>query len=215
MGRFLFVVLFVLGLMIIIISAAVASADPWPNWNSVNGTFSCTVAKTQTSAGWDYTVNVDPDHTYAGWAVEAFAVYASGVTHQKSNSWKGYNGGNTVGWGAGAGWERNEYPGARGTTAAFGWSTTSRPVYSGSTAVFRATSLPVGFDQWNQHFAVLAEAPRSYGQIHTNCVQTTFWAPTQLEERKPPSETPEPASLSLLTLGAGAVFGALKRRCRA
>ena len=204
MSKYLLFGLLLLGLL----AAAGTANAAWPNWNTITATFPCNVKVTQTSGGWDYQVSVDPKNEYPGYGIKAFAVYASDLTTEKSNGWKSYNGGNTMGWGTDGGWERNKYPGPKKTTAAFGW-TGCYDLYGGHSAVFHAVSLPSGFANWDQHFAVWVQ-PASKG-YSTRC-DNSFWAKAQEEPGRPPEETPEPGSLALLTLGGGAVFGAIKRR---
>ena len=222
MHRQLLVVVLSLGLLMAVVGAASATTTVdgwphhWPNWSDVNGTFSCTVDVTQTSTGWDYTVHVDPANAYPGWGIQAFAVYASNITTQEQNFWGGYDGGEPANWTKDGGWVQDRYPGSPGTTAAFGWVTWDEPglgnpgafVYSGNSATFHAINLPQGFQNWDLHFAVnVWPAATTSGVSRCN---DSFWAPVQ--QGGPPQETPEPGSLALLMLGAGAVFGVLKQR---
>ncbi len=154
MSKYLVVGMLLVGLLV----GAGAANAAWPSWNTVNGTFDCSVKVTQTSTGWDYKVTVDPKDEYAGYGIKAFAVYTSDITKQKTGGWKGYNGGNTMSWGTDGGWERNKYPGPKKTTAAFGW-TGSYLLYSGNYAIFHAVNLPTGFENWDQHFAVWVQPP--------------------------------------------------------
>jgi len=210
MHRRLLAVLLAFGLVAALAGAASAATWPveWPPWNEVTGTFPCTVSSVQTSTGWDYTVNIDPAHAYPGWGIQAFAVYADSITTQESNGWGAYDGGKPAAWTYDGGWKVDKYPGLAGTTAAFGWVTwTGAFVYSGSSASFHAINLPDGFANWGQHFGVLVKPPDT--GITALC-DNSFWAPA--EGGGPPQETPEPGSLVLLTLGAGAMLGGLKRR---
>jgi hypothetical protein len=217
MNRHLLVVLVVLGLVSVLAGAAHATTvvdgwpHHWPDWSQVTGTFSAKVTVSQTATGWDYTLSVDPTHIYPGWGVQAFAVYANNIPHNKYNGWAGYDGGNSMNWSHDGGVVVDRYPGPAGGTAAFGWVTWNGPayyIYSGNSATFHSINLPEGWQDWGLHFAVAvrpATAP-----IGAEC-DGDYWAPVP-HDGGPPQETPEPGSLALLTLGAGAIFGTLKRR---
>ena len=218
MNRHLLVLLLVLGLFAVAAGAASATTvldgwpHHWPNWSDVTGSFPCKMTVAQTATGWDYTLTVDPDRVNPGWAIQAFAVYANNITTPKYNGWANYDGGNSMGWSHDGGMVLDRYPGPTGTTAAFGWVTWNGPAYyiqSGNSAVFHATNLPAGFQDWGLNFAVCVQ-PENSAPVSGDC-DGEFWAQVPWEGR-PPQDTPEPGSLALLTLGAGAVFGVLKRR---
>src|SRR5574340_1102364 len=183
--------------------AGIASANPWPDYNALGGTFPLDVQATQTATGWDYTVTVDPGAEKVGWGIKAFVVYPTNVTTQASQSWSGYDGGNTIGWtNTNGSWELNKYPGApTDTSAAFGWQTGSNLLMSGSSATFHAINLPAGYANWTQHYVVHVQPPNG---------AQTYWA--SQDGGGGGELTPEPGSLVLLSLGLGAAFGAIRRR---
>lgn len=190
----------VLVLGIVVVCAGVASANPWPDWSAVGGTFSFTAQPTQTATGWDYTVNVDPTNAFPGWGIKAFVVYVDDVTTQPTDKYA-YDGGNTAGFeGLNGGWEADKFPGPKGTTAAFGWQTGSNNLMSGHSAVFHAVNLPSGFQNFSQHFVVHAVPPGG---------ANTFWTNGGTP---PPPPVPEPGTLALLALGLGTVTGVVRRR---
>ncbi len=204
MRKHLFATAFVLGLIVVV--AGAASANPWPDWNATTGGLGFSVSPVQTSTGWDYTVTVDPADANPEWGIKAFVVYYDGIdpANQQAQGWHGYDGGNTAGWtDTNGGWELNKYPGPSDTTAALGWQGTgpSSYVMSGSSAVFHAVNLPAGFADFSQHFVVHAANPET---------GVTYWSNS--EGPRPPKETPEPATLALLTVGLGAVTGVIRRR---
>ncbi len=194
MGRVLLFVLLTLGLLVVVAGSALAV----PDQNALTGTFPVKVVATTTSTGWDYVVTVDPDHAYPGWGIKGFGVYAGNVTHQESNSWKGFDGGGPANWKNDGNWHGS------GTTARFGWDVGNPALMSGSTGTFHAVSLPVGFANWSQIFGVHVVPANG----------NTYWSQAKYDNGGggPPQETPEPTSLMLLTLGGGAIFGAIKRR---
>ena len=196
--RFFAAVLVLVGVVAL---AGAASANPWPDWNAVTGTFPVDITKTAVGTGYDYAITVDPHGDDPGWAIKAFVVYVTNVTTQEANGWKGYDIGTSTWTDTNGGWEQDKY--TTDPSAAFGWQTGGPAGYlfSGDSGIFHARNLPAGYLEWGKpHYAVHVVPPNG---------AQTFWS-----EAVPPSggRTPEPGSLLLLSTGLATAVGFIRRR---
>jgi len=180
---------------LMLVAAAAAWGDPWPNYASA-GTGYPVFVQSSYDAGtdlWTYNVYVDPDYE-----LMAFIVYPTGLTPTMpltpAEGWTGYDAGNTAGWtNLNGAWEWD--PGD--TSAAFGWTAAPGPSERlpgqgwTPTATFYAQDLPSGtYDLFSVRVYDSLTGLAHYAQTGTV---------------PPPSFVPEPgtlaASLALLAPG--------------
>lgn len=195
---------------LILVIAAAAGADPWPNYSAAGTGYPVFVTSSYDGGTdlWTFNVYLDPAYD-----LMAFVVYPTGLTSYPSpaQDWDGYVYSNTAGWtDTNGAWEWNRVNSApSNTSAAFGWLAAPGPTerITGAgflipTATFVAQDLPAGvYDLFVVH-------------IYSDATGLTYWAQAGDE---PPPNVPEPgamaASLALLTPGGiSALLWRLRRK---